>query len=594
MMIPKLGVPTLSQSLERFLATTRPLQNAIEFAQTDKMVKTFETTTGPYLQEKLLKLSKEEDNWASYVWVHTRFLSDRSSLLFSNATSTYRTKIIWSTLEDKMKSISQYINYFLKIFDKIRNGQWPQEKNRDIPICMDQLRRVICHYRQPGFKVDTHCQSTHSNHIIIMHAGNTYKVPVYDANTNQLVSIQQIYSVVSHILTSQLETPGISTNLSIGLLTSLPRDECYVAMQEMRLSSVNANSLKIVEESMFGICIDSLSAGTMENVLKFCRLGDHTENFKYFNRWFGLGLEIAFTNDGYLALITEHSLFDGTVVSIFDDIFSFQKEKDIELNSDTEHHSKPELLKWEISPAIQLKIEEAKATLTKLLTNYDVTTFDFTDFGKDFLMNHGVYFLGFVALAIQLTYYKLYNRIAASYQPVSLRLFHCGRLEQVPTLTSESLAFIESITSKSSELKRNFTLMKLAIAKYKELMTSVSRGEVYIKHLQALKMLADREQLDVELFNSNFFTNIFAHYQLATSLTYSTLPVVGAFINQDQTGHFVSFHPMKDNIHFSICTMKTSDCIPSEQFGCELNSTLNEMKHFIISQHSSGPAESKL
>ena len=583
-MIPKLGVPSLFRSLEKFLDTMRPLQNEKEFARTIQMTETFENTTGPYLQEKLIKLSEEMDNWASYVWVHTRFLSNRSSLLFSNGTSTYRTVTNWTKLEDKINSISHCINFFLNLSEKIRNDQLPQEKIRDIPICMDQIKRIMSHYRQPGFKVDTYCSSPHSKHIIVMHAGNIYKLPFYDTTTNQL---KQIYSMIYDILTDQVGRPDDSVNLSVGLLTSLPRGECYVAMQEMKLSPVNANSLKIVEDSMFGICIDSLNVGTVDKALKLCRFGDHTENFKYFNRWFGLGFEIVFTNDGYLAVISEHSMFDGSVISIFDDLFSFQKEKDIEFNSDSEIHVKAELLKWEISPAIQKKIEEARTILTDVYKSYDVITYDFTDFGKEYIHNQGVYFLGFVELAIQLTNYKLYNKLMASYQPVSMRLFHCGRLEQAPTVSSEAKAFIEAIVAKSTELKYKFKLMNLAIEKYKELMTDISRGQVYVKHLEGLKMLAEREQIDVELFNSTCFNNIFTNYQLATTYVYSTLPIVGAFITPSKTGHFVSFLPTKYNIYFSICILKTSEnYIPSKQFGCELNASLNEMKELIKSQIS--------
>ena len=490
-----------------------------------------------------------------------------------------------------MNTLSQTIKYFLNIYERILNDRLPQEKVGDNHICMDQFKRIMGCYRRPELKVDTYHSSQHSKHIAVMYAGNIYKLPVYDATTNQLVSVQQIYSMIYNILTDQVGTPGNSVNLSVGLLTSLPRVDCYEAMEEMKLSPVNAYSLKVVEESMFGICIDNLNVGNAANALKFCRFGDHTENFKYFNRWFGLGLEIAFTNDGYLAVITEHSMFDGSVLSIFDELFSFQNGKNIEFTVGT---VKAELLKWEISPAIQVKIEEAKAMLTDLYKYYDIYYYEFTDFGKDYVKNNGVYFLGFMELAVQLTYYKLYNKLTASYQPVSMRLFHCGRLEQAPTVSSESKAFIESIITKGNDLKYKFKLMNLAIRRFKESMTDASKGEVYVKHLQGLEMLAEREQLNVELFNSNCFKNIFRHHQLATSYVHSNLPIVGAFLTQSKVGHFVSFQPMKETIPFTICTMKTSpDYIPSAQFGCELDASLKEMNQLLIAQNSKLP-ESKL
>jgi len=65
--LPKLPVPSLEQTLERYLATVKPIVNEGQYERTRAMVKAFGSSNGPgpRLQEKLLQLREERDNWVS-------------------------------------------------------------------------------------------------------------------------------------------------------------------------------------------------------------------------------------------------------------------------------------------------------------------------------------------------------------------------------------------------------------------------------------------------------------------------------------------------------------------------------------------------
>ena len=60
-------MPSLEQTLERYLATVKPIVNEAQYERTRSMVKAFGSSNGPgpRLQEKLLQLREEEDNWVS-------------------------------------------------------------------------------------------------------------------------------------------------------------------------------------------------------------------------------------------------------------------------------------------------------------------------------------------------------------------------------------------------------------------------------------------------------------------------------------------------------------------------------------------------
>lgn len=65
--LPRLPVPPLQQTMDKYLKAIRPLVNDDEFEQTTKLVQEFRKPggVGEQLQEKLISKSKKEDNWVS-------------------------------------------------------------------------------------------------------------------------------------------------------------------------------------------------------------------------------------------------------------------------------------------------------------------------------------------------------------------------------------------------------------------------------------------------------------------------------------------------------------------------------------------------
>ena len=60
-------MPSLEQTLERYLATVKPIVNEVQYERTRAMLKAFGSSNGPgaRLQEKLLQLREGKDNWVS-------------------------------------------------------------------------------------------------------------------------------------------------------------------------------------------------------------------------------------------------------------------------------------------------------------------------------------------------------------------------------------------------------------------------------------------------------------------------------------------------------------------------------------------------
>ena len=577
--LPKLPVPSLNASLDRFLSALKPLLTPSEFSETIRTTKTFADKQAPYLQGKLIQLAEETDNWASHARIQTRYLTNQS-LLFTNAPVGLLSKFELSDSSKFLALVSRCLSTALNRIQALRTERYPQEMVGSVPLCMEQYKQLVGGYRLPGLKIDSYSYSPDSRHIIVMHAGGVYKVPVYSTGREEPVSVQEMYSLLSQVLSHPQRTCG-DRHRSVGLLTALERDQWYLAREELRMSSINRDSLAAVEGCLFGVCLDNSDAGTPTDLLKQSRFGDNTGNFKFFNRWFGLATQAVFTRDGYIAWMIEHSMVDGAVISLFA-IPPDSEETILETSSTSD---KVELLNWEITPSIQSKLQEAKLFLSNCYNKYDIHTFHFTDYGKEFIKSHGIYFQGYIQLALQLAYYKLYHGLAATYQPVSMRRFRCGRLEQPHTVSEESKAFVESMTVNSEcSIREKYELMLSGIKKHRDITTDAVQGNVYLKHLQALKMLAESEQLQIEFFQNKSF-KIFTEPLLCISCVHSFLPLLSTYSLSRGEGHYVIFRPAGDLVNFSISTiLKSSNQVTSSQFGSALLSSLLELRDLVLSQ----------
>ncbi|KAI6654544.1 Carnitine O-acetyltransferase-like isoform X1 [Oopsacas minuta] len=583
-LLPKMPVPTLADTLKRFLTALKPLLTYSKFEETVRKTDSFAKEHGPYLQDKLVKLSEEVDNWAGYVSVHVRYLANRSPLILTNGAGATFVPAIGSPEESILTLLSYYIAETCALNENIRNHKLPQQMFDNEPLCMAQYNNLFCSCRIPGIKIDTFKHSPHSKHIVVMYAGSMYKVPMYSGD--KLINLQEIHNLLSQVLEQREE------GKSVGLLTALDRDTWYTTRAHLKLSPINTASLEIMEGCIIVISIDDFGMANLSHgdKLKYTIFCDFENNFPNFNRWYGTSLQTIISKDGYFCSTNEHSLFDGTIGSDRDQYDPVTLIEDSEIQSNL----KIELLQWEISPFIQSKIDESRLELSKISEYYDTKTFNFPDYGRDFFSNHGLYYQGYMQLAFQLAYFKLYNRLCPSYQPVSLRKYRGGRLEHPHVVSEESKAFVEAMVNSQSSSKDKYKLMNLALNRHKELMADASQGQAYCKHLLGLKMLAEEENMNLEIFQDECF-NVFTQHNLATSGMPIIVPILSNHPVHSGNGHFVVFKPENESLNYNVTTLvHSSEYTNSTEFGSAIAKSLIEIKRLVLAQATDGILQSKL
>ena len=157
----------------------------------------------------------------------------------------------------------------------------------------------------------------------------------------------------------------------------------------------------------------------------------------------------------------------------------------------------------------------------------------------------------YMQLAIQLAYHKCTMDYVLHTNLCHSGHYRWGRLEHPHTVTRESKEFIEAMNNNNNNNK--YRLMVSALKKHKVIMNDVTIGNVYCKHLLALKLVSEQEDWNVELFQHEAF-RVFTEHNLVTSGISGMLPMISNHPVPCGRGHFVVFYPLDDTFKFSITT----------------------------------------
>ena len=90
-----------------------------------------------------------------------------------------------------------------------------------------------------------------------------------------------------------------------------------------------------------------------------------------------------------------------------------------------------------IPPASELTFCQIKFTI--LIS--DMRIYKFSKFGKEFVKKQNMSPDAFIQVALQCAFYRIYNRVAASYESASLRRFKEGRVDNIRSTSSQGRNF---------------------------------------------------------------------------------------------------------------------------------------------------------
>ncbi|CAF0797737.1 unnamed protein product [Didymodactylos carnosus] len=587
--LPKLPVPDLNSTLDKYLRCLQPILPSEKFEHTRKLVEEFRSPNGigHQLQELLLKYASETENW-----VRQYFKDENDQLRFVS------------------RLICGILDYKVLIDARELPVDRATSREKGQPLCMEQYYRLFSSYRIPGADNDrlllTKTKVIHEPEHVIVAYRNTFWVLDVVVNFTRLDE-DDLYVLLKRIVQMGDDDP---VSDDVGIFSSLPRRMWGKIRMELMTDALNRDSLDLIERCIFLVCLDKVENNwdiydnTLESNADECTLltkyseiernnlslaeqilhgGKNMINCC--NRWYDKTMQFIVGEDGACGVNYEHSPSEAiAVIQLIEHLFRYMTEKSKERFRRSKSLCElptPHRLKWNLNKLLRRQIKTAKDTLRSSIDDFDLNILEFNDYGKAFVKLHNMSPDAFIQMSLQFTYFKMYDKLVSTYESASTRRFYFGRVDNIRANTPEVLEWAQAMVDEENIIPaaEKLQLFRRAMQAQTDLMIQNILGQGMDNHMLALKQIAHNHQIPIpELFLDEGY-KMSSHFALSTSQVTTNLAesfmCYGAVVPD---GYGCSYNVHDDQFCFCISSFKSCLTTDSTRFADVLTDTLYEIR----------------
>ncbi|KAM5302946.1 peroxisomal carnitine O-octanoyltransferase isoform 1-T4 [Glossophaga mutica] len=544
--LPSLPVPSLEESLKKYLESVKPFANEEEYKKTEEIVQKFQNGIGEKLHQKLIERAKQKRNWLEEWWLNVAYLDVRipSQLNVNFGGPAAYFEHYWppkegTQLERGSISLWHHLNYW----QLLRKEKVPVNKIGNTPLDMNQMRMLFSTCKIPGINRDsirnyfrTESEGCSPSHVAVLCRGRVF---VFDAvHEGCLITPPEILRQLTHIYQkchSQPDGPGIAA------LTSEERTRWAKAREYLiNLDPENLTMLEKIQSSLLVYSIEESSPHvTTEDysqIIAMVLTGDPTV------RWGDKSYTLISFSNGVFGCNYDHAPYDAMVmvnISCYIDEKVFVNEGRWKGSEKARAIPLPEELVFTVDEKVLNDISQAKAQFLKQSSDIQVVAHPFTAFGKKLTKKKALHPDTFIQLALQLAYYRLHGRPGCCYETAMTRYFYHGRTETMRSCTMEAVRWCQSMQDPSASLLEQREKMLQAFAKHDKMRKDFSTGKGFDRHLLGLSLVAKEAGLPIpELFTDPLFSRSGGggNFVLSTSLI-GYVRIQGAMVPMVHNGY---------------------------------------------------------
>ncbi|KAF9159671.1 hypothetical protein DFQ26_006299 [Actinomortierella ambigua] len=511
--LPKLPVPTLQETLTKYLQTIEPFLSREEHAKNEALAQDFMRPggLGEKLQQRLLDVDRAAaNNWLDDTWwIQKAYHEWREPLLVNsnwyilmrhdrNHTYPLPEQALLPVREGlegrfstfQVKRAAHVTQQLLDFCDDLNAERVPAEMTRAGPLCMHQYSQLIGQTRIPQHGCDRMVHVPFPNlarHIVLIVDDQLFKIDVYSTEGKRLLDgdIERQFLLALDQLTK------IEASAPIGLLTCDHRDAWAVAREHLlTVDSQNRASLETIESALFCVTLDSREAATVvdhaTDLAAWAKFGMHGHGGH--NRWCDKSLNLVFERDGKFMCHGEHSPCDALIPAII-------MEKIVQVGTDLNAPRSqalvepPKHLAFKVDDETRKHLKAAEATIDKLSRDSDCGMLYFNEYGTQFIKKVAKTSPdAYLQMALQLAWYKQQGEGCATYETGSTRAFRNGRTETIRTFSSASKRFCEAMENKAVSTAEKEKLMRQAVAAHSKYQREAANGKGIDRHLMGLRL----------------------------------------------------------------------------------------------------------
>ena len=499
--LPTLPLPALKDTVTKYLRTVEPFLSKDEYDDLKVKSEQFLGNEGPYLQNWLRLKWWISANYISDWWLNYVYLKARDSLCINSNWYGILYAEFMPTNRQAARAAAMTYN-LLKCRKQLDNGTFePQVIGGFVPLCMAQYEYCFSTTRIPGRDQDSivKTEASESRHIVVLHKGRMYRVPVYDYATGNVLTPLQIERSLVSLLQSNDETDPREEN--IPALTAANRTEWATIREDYFLSNpFNRASLEVIEKAVFVLALDTETPATLAEEGRQYLCGNGR------NRWSDKSFTLCITANGKAGVHTEHAWGDAPTlahvlewVSTSDEVRELYNESgDIKpLKEDLEKQKDgtfvvyaPERIRFQISDTLKSKIDQVHKTYVQQIDDFDLAVGRWNTYGKEVCKKAKCSPDAWIQMAMQLAYFRDQGRCDQTYESSMTRLFVLGRTETIRTVSHESVAFVRAMTSESATKQEKQSALRKACEQHQKYSHDCMVGAGVDRHLFALYVVS--------------------------------------------------------------------------------------------------------
>jgi carnitine O-palmitoyltransferase 2 len=525
--LPRLPLPSLNETLQRYLAVVRPLCSPSQHEATTRVVTVFKQQEGARLQDELRRTDKAN--------LHTSFISsdlferrlrerhplpllshktwlvrpddEKADMLVRSAYWLWASVLFYKLyLDNKLEPEVRYVGsggsdlaatqYWRKDWFERTAALLPDllstpfvynlSGGNVVPLDMSQFDCLFNCSRMPGVLQDEIKPVGLVPQVTVQYRGHQFVITVADADCAPL-SVDQLYAQLRDIVETRVTSP----RTDVSVFTALPRSEWNGVRTMLLRDAANSKNVETIEESMFVLNLDDEAVEKGDGAADpLCAAGvlSKTPSLCHTNRWWDKSLSVSVNHRGAVAVSAEASWGDEVAVRRYiDDVYALSHAAHSALLNRTAPSTYPvRQLQWHISSDLHGVAQRVRRTIEGDKQRLDVAA-GVLDVSSVSLSSSVE---GTLQLAAQLAWWRLQHRPTCCFQTLDMQRYRRGRTEQICLTTPASTDFVLSMLGKDSSVQR--AACQAALRSYETLKNSVGKGQGIQSHLLALRMTAER------------------------------------------------------------------------------------------------------
>ncbi|KAM4882389.1 carnitine O-palmitoyltransferase 1, muscle isoform [Thomomys bottae] len=494
--LPKLPVPSLQATVQRYLDSVRPLLDDEEYYRMETLAKEFQDKTAPRLQKYLIFKSWWATNYVSDWWEEYIYLRGRSPLMV-NSNYYVMDLVLVKNTDVQAARLGNAIHAMITYRRKLdREEIKPVMALGIVPMCSYQMERMFNTTRIPGMETDVLQHLSESRHVAVYHKGRFFKVWLYEGS--RLLKPRDLEMQFQKILDDP--SPPQPGEERLAALTAGGRVEWAQARQAFFSSGKNKAALETIERAAFFVSLDEESHHyNPDDEASLSLYGKALLHGNCFNRhvWFDKSFTLISFKNGLLGLNTEHAWADAPIIGhlwefvLGTDTFHLgYTETGHCLGSPNPTLMPPQRLQWDLPEQCQAAIESSYQVAKALADDVELYCFQFLPFGKGLIKKCRTSPDAFVQIALQLAHFRDKGKFCLTYEASMTRMFREGRTETVRSCTNESTAFVQAMM-KGSYMKEDLRdLFRKASEKHQNMYRLAMTGAGIDRHLFCLYIVS--------------------------------------------------------------------------------------------------------